>query len=322
MTPSFLYLSRDDVASLNIEPEAARQLIDETFRAYAQGRLQALPKAVLDLSPGHAFQAMCASSTEHKVAGVKWLGITPAIPDVRPSSIDAIICLNDITTGRLLAIMDGDLITLIRTAAMSVAAAKYLAPIEPKTIGFVGCGPQAIAHFYAFIDYFKSIDSVRCISAGGQSAVAMATLAHDLGFAATKHDDAESVVRASDIVITTVPNKTGMQAFLDPAWLKPAAYVAAVDLGRSWHPNRFQYFDILATDSILQWDRPYAADGTPISRQFDVDLGMLASGGEHLAARISRTLFNFRGHAIADLAIADLVYRTALIKGAGNRLNR
>jgi len=57
--------------------------------------------------------------------------------------------LNDRVTGRPKAVIEGSIISKQRTAASAALASRVLAPCEPATIGFVGCGPinAAIAQF-------------------------------------------------------------------------------------------------------------------------------------------------------------------------------
>ena len=146
----FLYLSREDVAAVAVDSDAARAAVIASFRALAEGRCTSLPKQPLTIGLGHAFQAMVAASAGQNIAAVKWLGITALDHGAALARIQAVICLNDYATGALLAVMDGDRVTLIRTAAMSAAAAEFLAPRSPASIGFIGCGAQAQAHLAAF----------------------------------------------------------------------------------------------------------------------------------------------------------------------------
>src|SRR4029077_13648499 len=61
----------------------------------------------------------------------------------------ALIILNDPETGAPLAVMDGRLITEMRTAAVSAAATKLLAPKHTKVPTILGSGVQARSHIEA-----------------------------------------------------------------------------------------------------------------------------------------------------------------------------
>ena len=56
------------------------------------------------------------------------------------------ICLFDATTGRALALMDGEYITALRTAAAAALAVRACAREDARTLAIVGSGVQAAAH--------------------------------------------------------------------------------------------------------------------------------------------------------------------------------
>ena len=216
--------------------------------------------------------------------------------------------------------MDGDLVTLLRTAAMSAAAASVLAPPEPRSLGFIGCGAQAMAHLAAFRALYGQLERVYAYSRSPASAQALAQAATAAGLHAEVVPRAETVLRHSDIVVTTVPAAAGLTAFLDPDWLPQQAFVAAVDVGRSWIATRLDRFDTLATDALAQAEALPGPDGNLAGLRFDVDLAGLAAGT--FTRRGGRSLFSFKGFALGDLAIAQLVYERARQLGIGTTLVR
>lgn len=90
---------------------------------------------------------------DYQLAGVKWIA---SIPDNVARGIErasAVIILNDRTTGRPKAIVEGSIISKQRTAASAALASRALASGEPKAIGFVGCGPinTSVAQFLTVV---------------------------------------------------------------------------------------------------------------------------------------------------------------------------
>lgn len=65
--------------------------------------------------------------------------------------------LSELKTGYPVAFMEGTMCSNVRTAAMSVLAAKYHAIENPEVIGFIGAGEQAKTHFLGMKDMFPSI---------------------------------------------------------------------------------------------------------------------------------------------------------------------
>ena len=322
MSERLLYLSRDDVKGLAIDPAEAREAVLAAFRDHAAGLNRSLPKSALGLGPGHGFQAMTAASQTSGIATLKWVSMAPVGPESAVPGINALICVSDYQSGAPLAVLDGDEITLIRTAALSAAAAARLAPAEPRTIGFVGCGLQAHAHLAAFIALYPGLDTVLAFSRSRSSSERLAQVARERGLAAEIVDDADDLLARSDIVVSMVPGAPGLQPFLDARRMKRVAFASAVDIGRSWIPESLPAFDVLATDSLEQSKAPYDIDGNPVDTvAFGHDLVGLASQPHPTAAR-GRSFFCFRGFALADLALAHLVLDRARKHGVGLSLPR
>jgi alanine dehydrogenase len=322
MSNSLLYLSHQDVRACAVSPREAREAVLRAFRDHAAGRNRSLPKSALALGPGHAFQAMTAASEAQAIATVKWVASAPTQPGSFMPSVSALICVSDYATGIPLAILDGDEITLTRTAAMSAAAASLLAPQDARTIGFVGCGLQAHAHLAAFHDLYPGLSTALMLSRSRGSAERLAEAAATRGLTTEIVDDADALLTRADIVISMVPAAPGLRSFLDARRMKPAAFAAAVDTGRSWRPEALPAFDILATDSLAQSQAPYDVDGQPVTNvRFGHDLTTL-SQTPPAGADEKRSLFSFRGFALADLALAHLVLEKARAAGIGTSLPR
>jgi alanine dehydrogenase len=322
MNERLLYLSRENVKSLAIEPREARETLLQAFRDHAAGLNSSLPKSSLMLGPGHGFQAMSAASKADSIATLKWVAMAPVERDSPVPGINGLIVINDYASGAPLAVLDGDEITLVRTAALSAAAASLLAPPQPATIGFIGCGLQAHAHLAAFRDLYPGLTTLLAYSRSRASAEDLSKAAIASGLSTEVVGDAATVLSRSDIVISTVPGAPGLRPFLDARAMKPQAFASAVDIGRSWIPESLPAFDVLVTDSLAQSKAPYDIDGNPVKTvTFGYDLAGLASA-PHPTSANSRSFFCFRGFALADLALANLVFKRATERGIGTTLPR
>src|SRR5947209_17247520 len=125
--------------------------------------IPAMEKALTDFSAGKVAQPVRQVIVVDPPGG--FYGIMPALtPDGLGQKIVtfyppnaakgipthmALIVLNDPQTGAPLAVMDGRLITEMRTAAVSAAATKLLAPKDAKILALLGSGVQARSHFEA-----------------------------------------------------------------------------------------------------------------------------------------------------------------------------
>jgi ornithine cyclodeaminase/alanine dehydrogenase len=315
-----LYLSEADVAGASIPLGRLREVVAEAFAEQARGTARAAPKSVLTIGPGHVFQAKPAVIQESGFAGMKWFGLVPSAQTSGPT-ICSLIILADVKTGVPLAVMGGNWITATRTGAMTAIAAQSLARADSRTIGFVGCGVQAYSHLDAMRLVLPGLSSVTACSRTLASAEKFAATARALGLDAKTTTVPRDAVESMDVVITTVPEGASELEFLDTAWLAPGAFAGAVDLGRSWNRKTLRSVDILATDEHEQTKALAAMGRMSFAGPYEADLADLTTGAR--AGRTSaeqRSMFIFSGHALADLAAAQVVYETALQRGLGIRL--
>ncbi|PSC05541.1 hypothetical protein SLNSH_08105 [Alsobacter soli] len=319
-----LYLSARDIDDLGMEAGAVRRRVVEVFRAIHAGEVVAPAKQVLDIGPGHSFQSLAAAWERAGFAACKWLGVAPVAPGSDAPGVDAVIALNDFETGRLLALMDGNVITGLRTAAMSAAAAHYLAAPDSATLGLIGCGLQARTHLSALREVLPGLRTIRAFSRTRASAESLAQRARADGWGVEVLDDPREVVAHSDVVVTTVPMTAGLEPFLDPRWLRPGAFVSAVDIARSWAPEGLRELDLVVTDSHEQ-----AAKSAPLSTDFGpsgsyhADLSELCGGAKPgRSDGRQRAIFVFRGLGAADLAVAGAAYEAARAAGCARTLSR
>ncbi len=132
----------------------------------------------------------------------------------------ATIELLDRATGEPLAVMDGRVITEMRTAAVSAVAAAALAPAA-KTLGILGSGVQARAHIAALRNVqpaFREPGSIRIWSRNPQKSAAIAA---ELGATASSIEE----TAASGVVVTVT---SATQPVLQGKWLAPESLVIAV----------------------------------------------------------------------------------------------
>jgi alanine dehydrogenase len=317
-----LYLSAADVATVDLEPAVARAAVVAAFQAHHAGRPVTRPKQSLQVGPGHAFQSMCSVWEEEGLAANKWLGMANVAPGSGLPGIHALILLNDYATGQLRAIMDGNVVTALRTAAMSAAAAQFLARPDSRSIGFIGCGLQARFHLAALCALLPGLSEIHAFSRSRLSAESLVALGARQGLVGTARDDAETVIRASDVVVTSVPMSDGFTPFLDAAWIRPGAFVSSIDVGRPWQAMGVSAIDRLATDDHAQ-QQENAPLMPGLARPFDADLAELASGSRPgRSSPTERTMFIFRGFGLGDLAVAAKVFAAAVERSIGQYLPR
>jgi len=288
------------------EPEIARVLSYERL-------IPAMEQALAAFSAGEAQQPVRSMITVEE--DQRYLGIMPAVmqggmgaklvcfyPKNAAAGLPthmATIMLFDAATGRPLACLDGRLITEMRTAAVSAAVTRHLAPADTRVLALLGSGVQAQAHLTA-LGHVCRFEEVRVWSRSP---------AHAQRFAArhgARAMDAESAVRGADVVVTVTSSR---EPVLKGAWLKPGAHVNAVG---ACLPSWRELDDAALRGSTLIVDSRAAA----LKESGDVILSgaeIHAEAGEVFAgirrvARESSTVFKSLGLAVEDIATARLVY--------------
>lgn len=211
----------------------------------------------------------------------------------------AVIELLRRATGEPLAVMDGRLITEMRTAAVSAVALSELIPANARTLGILGSGVQARSHLQAFRHVAPALTDIRIWSRTQSNAE---HLASEAGARATSIEDAA----AADVVLTVTSSTLPL---LKGKWLRPHALVIAV--GATGATVR-ELDDEVAQSSYIVAECKAAAEresGDIIlsGAKVDAEIGAIASGNV-AAPKQRRVLFKSVGMAIEDLAAARIVW--------------
>lgn len=313
--PDMLYLPRAALDGLELSASEVIARLEALIRARARGRAWSAPKSALRRDDGRLFMSMLATADDPPFAAVKCLGLNPANTADGLPAMGALVTLFDGLTGLPLAIMDGDRITAVRTAGLSAVAAKRLARPQSSIAAFIGCGALALSHLEAFAEMFP-LEEIRAVARGAASRDRLCRAATGMGLKAFAGADARQAVEGADLIVTSVPETPGLAPFLDPGWLKPGAFVSAPDLGRSWLADGWPAFDRILIDDLAQ-EASMAQPMVP-PELVAGDLAGLVTGGISARGRDERRIaFVFRGLALADLALAALVFERAKAASAG-----
>ncbi|MBH0065293.1 MULTISPECIES: tyramine oxidase subunit B [Psychrobacter] len=282
-----------------------------------------------------------------QTTGVKWYGSnTENRGKGLPRSILTFM-LNDTDTGAPLALMSANLLSAHRTGAISGVGARYLAKKDSKVVGILGPGVMARTALSALVVTCPQIDTLKIKGRGQKSLnkfIDWVTAAHpqiDVQIV----DELEDLVRGSDIVTYCASSVVGDAAtypIIKKEWLKPGAFMAM--------PAACNIDDALATSDVRKvldctglyeaWfeesDHKPAHNYVPIIgvKFMDmVDEGALKKEDiEDLAKIISGDaparqnddeiiILSVGGLPIEDVAWATVVYRNAIEKGIGVKLN-
>ena len=218
----------------------------------------------------------------------------------------AIIQLFRPETGEPLIMMDGRLITEMRTAAASAAATKVLARPNASVLAILGSGVQANSHLEAL----RLVRTFREIRVWSPRSARSFAEQHGVSAAAS----AEEAVRGADVVVVATSSKTPV---LLGKWLVSGAHINAVGACR---PDWRELDDAAVGKARVYVDSLEAS--TRESGDVIASASVVGEIGEVFSrARPGRessdeiTLFKSVGVAVEDVMAADLVYRKAFEAG-------
>src|SRR5215468_680205 len=152
-----LFLSEEQVREhlrmIDLIPAMEKALID-----FSSGKVIQPVRSVIKVDPPGGFLGLMPASTPNGL-GLKAVTFYPSNVERKIPTHMATIFLVDPQTGSPLAIMDGRLITELRTAAVSAVATKLLAPTDARILAILGSGVQARSHVEAlrFVRQFEEV---------------------------------------------------------------------------------------------------------------------------------------------------------------------
>jgi len=175
--------------------------------------------------PDRRFMAMIAYlGGNFHMCGTKWYGSNTENPKKHglPRSVLMII-LNDPETGAPIAIMDGNLISAMRTGAVIGLGARYLANKHAEVAGIIAAGVISKTCLMALAVGMPNLKAVKVFDIDRQKSEAFCEeMSQKLGLDVYAVDSMEAAVRDSDAISTAT---SGVKAPLyETEWLKPGAY--------------------------------------------------------------------------------------------------
>ncbi|MQY44009.1 ornithine cyclodeaminase [Epibacterium sp. SM1969] len=303
-----------------------------------------MPKPTAD----RRFMAMPAYlGGDYCTAGVKWYGSNIANRDKGlPRSI-LMFTLNDADTSAPLAYMSANLLSAYRTGAVPGVGARHLARKDSKVVGLQGPGVMGKTSLAAFMATCPNIDTVKILGRSQGSIDAFVEWTKENYPQITNIeivDDIEAMVRGSDIVTYCGSCETGdvsKYPLVKREWLKPGAFLSMpaaceIDTGMEAKDVRKVMDNIGLYEAWFEELPKPAHVHVPVigvrfldmihegkmTRDDLEDLGDICAGatpGRQNDEEI--IILSVGGMPVEDVAWGTKVYRNAIERGIGTKLN-
>jgi len=313
--------SSSDIQELYPISEAVR-VIEKAFLHHALGKSRMPSKIYLDLPEyGGDFRAMPAALFSPPVAGIKWVNSHPSNRKRGIPTVMAMVIVNDAKTALPLAIMDGTLLTNLRTGAAGAVAVKHLSRRKAKRLALIGAGAQALFQTRAILSVRDSIDEIRIYDPLQKSIRSFeASLAETYTKAIRVAKTARQCVEGADIVVTTTPSR---KPIVKREWLADGVHINAIGADA---PGKQELDpEILNHATVIVDDRDQATHSgeinIPVNRGQFSPKKIASTLGEVIAKKSGKsletrtTVFDSTGLAIQDIASAAYILAKAKKRG-------
>jgi alanine dehydrogenase len=303
------------------------EAVTVAFAAHQQGDSRAFPVVREKLPEGGIFGVKSGYLATEGLVGLKAGGFWAGNPMRGLSAHQSAMLLFDSTTGRLRAVLDANVITILRTAAAGALAAKYLAPSNARTAAVIGSGAQAVAQTRALAWAVPTLSSVTVHARSAESFERYAKEVEPLGLATTRSKSIREAVAQADVVVTATPS---WEPLVEAAWLKSVVHVSAIGADtrgkQELHTDLFRDAMIVVDD----WEQARTigecqhatAEGIIDSGDIHAELGALVVGEKSgRVPETGRSIFDSTGIALQDLATAAAAVSVALREDLGIRAN-
>lgn len=285
----------------------AIDLLEQALAHEAAGRTVASPKFITDFGAG-AMRVLVASDAEAGYFSMK------AYHTINGVGTRYVVSLYRLQDGELLALLDGQLITDMRTGAASGVAARKVAVETPVSIGVIGSGNQARAQLESLAAVYQ-IESAAVFSPTAANRGQFAReMGGRLGIPIVAVASAEAAVRGRSVVVAA-SSARGAEPVLRGEWLESCRLLCAVG------NTRRQYAEVdtrcFGDAGLVIVDSPHAVDEAGDMRAA-VEAGVLPESKWKTLAQIASgkiavpptglVTFKSVGTALQDLALAVRYY--------------
>lgn len=326
-------LSGDDVRTA-VPVAAAVAAVADAFAQIATGSAEvplriALGQAAHD---SHTFfmPALLSGGVDSRAAlGMKVVSVFPhnAARHQLPT-IHALIALFDPATGRALAVIDGRLLTALRTGAASGAATQALARADSRTLAIIGAGGQAPYQVLS-VCAVRPIETILIVNRSHDRAEQLhdRLVAEGVQAVIEIADSAKAALARADVVCCATSSPTPVFANGD---VRPGTHINGVG---SFTPSMAEvpaatiararvFVDQQAAAWAEAGDLIAAHAAGALRKDQTTELGAVLAGrapGRRNATEI--TFFKSVGNAVQDLAVGQIAFDRAMELGLGVEVN-
>jgi alanine dehydrogenase len=320
-------LSREDVQQA-LPMDQAIEAMKAAFAQLSTGRADVPLRAALEV-PRHngVTLFMPGYLADDDQMAVKIVSVFNDNPTQGLPLIHALVVVVDATTGRPAAVMDGTVLTALRTGAASGAATDLLARRDVRMAAVFGAGAQGRTQLEA-VCAVRPIQEARVYDVAPEQAAAYADeMSQRLSLPVRVADTPARAVRQADVICTAT---TSSSPVFEDADVRPGTHINAVG-AYTPHMQEVPAETVLRAKVVIDHREASLAEAgdllIPLQQGLMTEAHIYAELGEIVAGRKPGrasseeiTLFKSVGVAVQDVAAAGAVLEAARRLGLGTEV--
>jgi ornithine cyclodeaminase len=311
----------EDICQQVISRADAFSAVEAVFAAMARGDAYNFP--VVREAIGHAdalYGFKGGFDRSGLTLGLKAGGYWPGNAAKGLTNHQSTVCLFDPDTGQLSALVGGNYLTALRTAASSSVSIAHLARKDAKVLGMVGAGHQSTFQLRAAAEQ-RDFEKVVAWNPHPEMLPRLRAVAEELGLE-FEGVSPESLGAQADVIITIT---SAFEPLLMAGWIKPGTHIACMGTDtrgkQEVDPALLQRATVFADEiaqSVSIGEAQHAVAQGLIAEEDITPIGAVING-DHAGrgAADAITLFDGTGVGLQDLAVASVAARLARERGLG-----
>lgn len=316
-----LFLTDADVASLSDLTEAMAAIRAAYSAPDDDGRA---PGRIFAQSPQEWMRIMPAVPASGELFGAKSI-VGSFANGLRVSYL---ITLFDKRTADLVALLDGNRVTGLRTAATTAVGASTIVSEDPVSVAVIGSGFEARSHLEA-LAHVARFSAVRVFSPTASNREAFARDFNGLhGASATAVESAEAAAEGADLILCAARSRDETPILSADS---VGADASVISIGSTTPAQRELPVELIERASSIvvdAYDEVIHGSGDMIAaRQHGIDLASKVvplsaalSGEAAIDTRHGVRLYKSTGSGLQDVVVAEMLVRRARATGRGTEL--
>lgn len=320
-----LIIVSEEACKAVIDRDSAFSAVENVFAAMANGDAYNFP--VIREAIGYAdalYGFKSGFDRAGKSLGLKSGGYWPGNEAKGLTNHQSTIFLFNPDNGKLRALVGGNYLTAVRTAAASAVSIAHLARADSKVLGMVGAGHQSTFQLRAALEQ-RSFEKVVAWNGNKDRLKNLQAVAEEIGVP-FESVDREELCKQADVIITIT---SAFEPLLMKEWIKPGTHIACMGtdtVGKQEVDAALIASATLFTDEIAQsislGEAQHAIKAGSIQESDITPIGAVINGDHPGRSHKEEiTLFDGTGVGLQDLAVASAAARLAVEKGEAQHVS-